>query len=224
MIGILTAACAPAIALLTFFYLKDEFEQEPVHMVIRCFVFGALLVFPAMFTQYVISEETSMTSPLFHILIETVFIEEFFKWFTVLGAVYFHVHFNQRYDGIVYAVAVGLGFAAMENIFYLLANGLESAFLRAVFPVTSHALFGVVMGYYFGLAKFSKHKFLFLSAAVVLPYIFHSIYNAILIHFESWSVLIIPFMIFLWIFAMHKVKLANRQHSNSDEAVPWRFS
>ncbi|TVP82836.1 MAG: protease PrsW [Alkalicoccus sp.] len=224
MVGIFTAAFAPAAALLLFFYLKDEFGQEPVYMVIRSFVFGALLVFPVIFIQFVITEETGAASMLFQVIVQTALLEEFLKWFVVLLTVFFHVHFNQRYDGIVYACAVGLGFAAMENVFYLLADGLDTAFLRAVFPTTSHALFGVVMGYYLGAAKFSSRKKLFLAAALVVPVLLHSAYNFILLYFSSWSYLIIPFMVFLWIFAMRKVKAANIAQKEAENNVKWQFS
>lgn len=217
MIGLLAAACAPAVALLLYFYFKDDFELEPVYMVIRSYVFGGLLVFPIMFIQYVIGEETAFTSIYFAVVIQTAFVEEFLKWFAVLITVYFHMQFNQRYDGIVYACAVGLGFASVENIFYLVEYGLDTAFLRAVFPVTSHALFGVVMGYYFGLAKFSKRGEKFLAAALFIPFVLHSSYNLILTVYSGFSYLIIFFMIFMWIYAMRKVKAANKQQAAAEK-------
>ncbi|SDN37904.1 glutamic-type intramembrane protease PrsW [Alkalicoccus daliensis] len=220
MIGILTAACAPAIALLLYFYLKDQFELEPFHMVIRSYVFGGLLVFPVMFIQYAVITETGISSSFLLSVILAPFTEEFLKWFTVMFTVYFHMHFNQRYDGIVYACAVGLGFASVENIFYLIENGLDTAFLRAVFPVTSHALFGVVMGYYFGLAKFSAKRKTFLLISFLVPLLLHSVYNVILLAPGSWAYLLVTFMIFMWIFAMKKVKSANKAQA-ADE---WRFS
>lgn len=48
MITIIMAAFAPGLALLSFFYLKERFDHEPISMVLRMFLFGALLVFPIM--------------------------------------------------------------------------------------------------------------------------------------------------------------------------------
>lgn len=217
MLSLLTAACAPAIALLLFFYLKDDFELEPIYMVIRSYIFGGLLVFPIMFIQFVIEEETAFSSVYFSVFVQTAFVEEFLKWFVVLLTVYFHTQFNQRYDGIVYACAVGLGFASVENIFYLIEYGLDNAFLRAVFPVTSHALFGVVMGYYFGLAKFSSKGHRYLTAAFFIPFLLHSLYNLILLGFHTLSYLLVCFMIFMWIYAMKKVKAANSQQALAEQ-------
>ncbi|SER45085.1 glutamic-type intramembrane protease PrsW [Salipaludibacillus aurantiacus] len=211
MVPIITAAFTPAIALLIFFYLKDEFEQEPLTMVIRCFIFGTLLVFPVMFIQFVLQNETRFTSPFIETFLQVALTEEFFKWFIVLVTVFYHVHFSQRYDGIVYATAVALGFASVENLLYIIAHGLDTAFIRAVFPVTSHALFGVVMGYYFGKAKFQKQKrYRYLFMAFLIPYLLHSLYNLILLSMNQWIYVLIPFMVFLWVFALKKVKKANQ--------------
>lgn len=211
MLSIITVALTPAIALLIFIYLKDEFEQEPIIMVFRCFLFGALLVFPIMFIQFAINEEVGLISPYAVSFVQVALIEEFMKWFVVLVAVYYHVDFNQRYDGIVYASAIALGFASVENMLYIFANGMETAFLRAIFPVTSHALFGVVMGYYFGKAKFNReHRYRHLFFAFFSPYLLHSSYNLILLLLNQWVYVLIPFMIFLWMLALRKVKKANR--------------
>ena len=79
------------------------------------------------------------------------------------------------------ALAFPLGFATVENILYLLTYGTDVAFLRALLPVSSHALFGVVLGYYFGREKFAteanKKKLLLL--AFLAPYSLHVIYNSI---------------------------------------------
>lgn len=72
--------------------------------------------------------------------------------------VYQHTEFDTHYDGIIYAVAISLGFATVENILYLLSNGIEYALTRAIFPVSSHALFGVMMGYHFGMAKIIQKR------------------------------------------------------------------
>ncbi|WP_096188601.1 glutamic-type intramembrane protease PrsW [Evansella halocellulosilytica] len=216
MISLIAVGLAPAVALLCFFYLKDEFEQEPIYMVIRSFIFGALLVFPILFIQYALQEEGYINHVWQEAFFYSSLIEEFLKWFIVVVAIYHHVHFNERYDGIVYATAVALGFASVENILYLFSNGLETAFFRAVFPVSSHALFGVVMGYYLGMAKFyPEKKYWYLIYSFLLPYILHSLYNLILLVQKDWIIYLVPFMVCLWIIGLRKVKKANVQQLES---------
>ncbi|WP_164218992.1 glutamic-type intramembrane protease PrsW [Virgibacillus sp. YIM 98842] len=213
MFAILSAGIAPAIALLSFFYLKDKFT-EPIPLILRTFILGALLVFPLMFIQYVFNAEFLGNHPFLQSFLIIALTEEFFKWFIFFYVIYNHSEFDAHYDGIVYAVSISLGFATLENILYLLANGIEHAFSRALFPVSSHALFGVIMGYYFGKAKMNGiHKKRNLTLAFILPFLLHGTYNYMLNVIESnWLILLIPFMIGLWFIALRRVKIANEPH------------
>lgn len=210
MWAIISAGIAPGLALLSYFYLKDEYETEPLSLVLRMFLYGTFLVFPLMFIQYVLKVEDMLPNPFVEAFLATSLLEEFFKWFVFYYAIYDHCKFNEPYDGIVYGVSVSLGFATLENILYLLANGVEFAVTRALLPVSSHALFGVIMGFYLGKAKFSlperEKRYILLS--FLLPFLFHGIYNYILLTQKQWIYYILPFMIFLWWLALRKVKLA----------------
>lgn len=210
MIAIISAGIAPGLALLSYFYLRDQYESEPVILVLRSFIFGALLVFPIMFVQYVLEIERVFSSEALYTFVAVGFLEEFFKWFVLFFTIYQHVEFNEHYDGIVYGVAVSLGFATLENILYLFANGVEFALGRAILPVSSHALFGVIMGYYLGKSKFSegsnRKKWILVSWSV--PIILHSVYDTILLSYMNWKYIMVPFMLLLWWFALHKAKKA----------------
>jgi RsiW-degrading membrane proteinase PrsW (M82 family) len=209
MLGILSAGIAPGIALLSYFYLRDEFGIEPISMVFKTFMFGALLVFPISFIQYVIQVEGIVQSEILNAFIVIGFLEEFFKWFIMIYVVYQHTEFDEPYDGVVYGAAVSLGFATVENILYLFANGLEYAISRALLPVSSHALFGVIMGYYFGKSKFKEQeKKKWLIRSLMLPVFLHGLYDYILLSRQDWLYLIFPFMIFLWWMGLKKVKQA----------------
>jgi RsiW-degrading membrane proteinase PrsW (M82 family) len=213
MFAILSAGIAPAIALLSFFYLKDRFT-EPIPLILRTFILGALLVFPIMFIQYVFNAEGVADQTFLQSFFIIALSEEFFKWFIFFYVIYNHSEFDAHYDGIVYAVSISLGFASLENILFLFTNGIEHAFSRALFPVSSHALFGVIMGYYFGKAKMNDfHKKRNLAFAFLIPFLLHGIYNYMLQMIDSnWIFLLIPFMIGLWILALHRVKAANQPH------------
>lgn len=209
MVAVITAGLAPGLALLSYFYLKDKYEAEPIAMVFRIFIFGALLVFPIMFIQYVLEVEGVFTQHFLKAFFSVGLLEEFFKWFILFYTVYQHMEFDEQYDGIVYGAALSLGFATLENIFYLFANGVQFAVGRALLPVSSHALFGVIMGFYLGKAKFSpkeKRKWIFIS--FLFPFILHGVYDYILLSLKKWIYIMVPFMLFLWWFGLRKVKLA----------------
>ena len=221
MFAVFTAGIAPTLALMSFFYLKDRFEAEPLSMVLRAFLYGALLVFPLMFIQYTFTEEGIGQTPLIRSFILTGLLEEFFKWFIFLYTFYKHARFDSLYDGIVYGVAISLGFATVENLLYLLAHGVEYAFSRAIFPVSSHALFGVIMGYYLGKAKcVSSPPVPALVTALVVPVSLHGSYDFILeILSINWIYLLVPFMIGLWMLGMRKVKIANQHSEGQTETI-----
>jgi len=139
-------------------------------------------------------------------------IEEFIKWFIVFFIVFDHELFNEPYDGVIYTVAVSLGFATLENVLYAFALPADPFILliRALLPVSGHALFAVIMGFYYGKAKFSaapRRKML--AYSILLPVVIHGMFDYIQLAFtEKWSWTIIPFVALLWICAMILVRKA----------------
>ncbi|MEK4485357.1 glutamic-type intramembrane protease PrsW [Psychrobacillus sp. FSL H8-0484] len=211
MFILLSVAIAPALALLSYFYLRKEIAKEPSRLLLHTFIYGAILTFPILFIQHVIQEEQVISGLFVRNALFSSTLEEFFKWLALLVAIYKHVEFDDPYDGILYGASVSLGFATVENILFLLNFGMHDAFMRALLPVSSHALFGVVMGYYLGRAKFStlnKSRYE-ITYALAAPLVLHIIYNSILIFTGFELILMVPFMLFLWVFGLSKVKKAH---------------
>jgi RsiW-degrading membrane proteinase PrsW (M82 family) len=212
-LALLIAAIAPGVALLAYFYLKDLYDAEPVRMVIRLFMFGVLLVFPTMVLQRTLVLAAGDSPVLFSFGI-TGFIEEFVKWFVLYYAIFKQTVFDEPYDGIVYATAVSLGYATLENVIYALLNpfSFSALLFRAFLPVSAHALFAVIMGYYLGKAKFEgagKRK-LHLALSLAVPTFWHGLFDFILLQtIQHWVWLIVPLMVYLWTRGMWKVKKAN---------------
>lgn len=211
MLVILSAGIAPGLALLSYFYLRDQFGQEPVLIVFKTFLLGAILTFPIMFIQYVINAEGIIQNELLSSFLSASLTEEFFKWFVLFLYVYQHAEFDEPFDGIVYGASISLGFATVENILYLAANGVSFALGRALLPVSSHALFGVIMGYYLGKGKFLKGQngWKWVFTAFFVPFILHGLYDYILLSGKNWLYYIFPFMLFLWWLGLRKVKHAH---------------
>ncbi|GAE35902.1 glutamic-type intramembrane protease PrsW [Halalkalibacter akibai] len=212
MFALVTAAMAPGMALLSYFYLRSHYSTATKVQVFRTFIIGVLLVFPIMVIQYAFTVEGYFEQPFGRAFVLYGFVEEFFKWFLLWVFAYQHAFFSRRYDGIVFGVSLSLGFATAENVLYLVANGLETAFGRALLPVSSHALYGVIMGYYLGSAKVEyAHKKKYMLLALVLPVGLHGTYDFILLIFDIYFLIgLIPFMLVLWWVALNKVKRANQ--------------
>lgn len=213
LLSVLAAAIAPGLALMAYFYLKDRYESEPVHTVIRMFILGALLVFPTMVLQrtFVLGFGAN---PFLYSFVYSSFLEEFLKWFLVFFVIYKHQEFNEPYDGIVYAAAVSLGFATLENVFFalLFEPSFSSLLMRAFLPVSGHALFAVMMGYHMGKAKFADAKLekKHLAISLALPVFYHGVFDFIILDNKPyWMWLMLPLMLYMWKKSLRKVNRAN---------------
>lgn len=208
MLEVLLAGIAPGLALLYYFYLKDKYEPEPLSTVLFTFISGVLLIFPVAFIEYVLKAENIVKYDSIYAIFSSGLVEEIFKWSILFVFAYRNVEFDEPFDGIVYGTSVSLGFATAENIMYLMTNGMEYALSRALLPVSSHALFGVIMGYYISKAKFTKEsKWLYLLLSIILPALLHGLFNYLLLNQGSWLSLP-PYMVFLWWLGLRKVQLA----------------
>ncbi|MFJ5762719.1 glutamic-type intramembrane protease PrsW [Neobacillus sp. NPDC093182] len=220
MLGILLAGIAPGFALLSYFYLKDKYEPEPVSMVLNTFFSGALIIIPIAFIEYVLKIENIVQYDSIYAIFSSGLIEEFFKWSILFFIAYKSSEFDEPFDGIVYGTSISLGFATAENILYLMNNGMEYALTRALLPVSGHALFGVIMGYYISKAKFTqKLKWPLFLVSLLLPVLLHGIFNFLLLNQGSWFTMS-PYMMFLWWFGLKKVQLAEISSYNHFQKKP----
>lgn len=212
VLSILMAAVAPGLSLLAYFYLKDRYETEPIRLVMKMFILGVILVFPSLVLQRLFLQELGEGNFTLAFFISGG-LEEFLKWFVLYHLIYRHPSFDEPYDGIVYAVAVSLGYATLENVFYafLNASSFSALLFRALLPVSGHALFGVIMGYYLGKAKFaSRRTRTFLCASLALPIFWHGLFDYILLVMKTyWLWIMIPLMAYLWVRTLWKVDRAN---------------
>ncbi len=139
--------------------------------------------------------------------------EEAFKFTALLILFWNNMQFNEKFDGIVYACFISLGFAAVENILYVSQGGVEVGLGRAFTAVPAHALFGVMMGYQFGLARFyPSERSRRLVLALTIPIILHGIYDFILMSGNPYILIVfIPYLVFLWIFGFRRIRNLSRR-------------
>ena len=107
---------------------------------------------------------------------------------------------------MVYGVALALGFATVENVLCVLRDGLAIGVMRAIFAVPAHALFGAVMGFYFGRAKLGGGKWL-LGFGLVAAVALHGAYDFILQALRgAWMYGAVAVGSFaLWVFVLRRV-------------------
>lgn len=186
---LLAIALAPGVAIGVYIYLKDHHEREPLGLLLRSFLFGVLSIFVTLIIsliieQFITIDEASLSEQAVHAFLIVALVEEFSKFIFVRGILYNNKHFNEPFDGIVYSVMVGMGFATFENILYAINGGFGTAIMRMFTAVPAHAAFAVLMGFYLGKAKFEHKKSYYALHALAVATLFHGAYDYCL--FISW--------------------------------------
>jgi len=159
----LAIAIGPAILLLFYVYKKDRLEKEPAGLRLKLALLGALSVIPAVileiFGTAAIPKDINIIQ---YYIIENFFVvalaEEGCKYFMLKKCTWKSPEFNCSYDGLLYAVYVSLGFAIVENVLYVLENGLGVGVMRALTAIPGHCFFGVFMGCRYSRAKREDYR------------------------------------------------------------------
>ena len=184
----MAAGLLPAVALFFYIWKKDP-QKEPMPQLLKGLLYGALICIPVSFVELgmkLILFQGGEATTLFGTTLEAFLVaalpEESFKLLALWLLVRNNPWFDEHIDGIVYAVSVSLGFAAVENVSYLFGYRDEwyhIAISRALLAVPGHYAFAVIMGYYYSLYHFvsrsSRNRYLILAA----PVLAHGIYDSL---------------------------------------------
>lgn len=241
-IALFIVALLPVLVLIYYINSKDSLSPEPVGQLVRAFLFGLLsaplsfmVSVPLMYLGFFSDEVTSVSDAIRTSFFGAAIPEEAAKLFILWIVVRNNKYFDEKMDGIVYAACVSMGFAALENVLYLVnaEDYMSVGISRAFTAVPGHFCFGIVMGYYYSLASFDKHNVKRNKCLTfVAPVIVHGIYDSILFAagalMESISEIslviagivglafIVGFIFFcvkMWKFGSEKIK----EHLKSDE-------
>lgn len=180
---LLLLAIAPVIIIIGYIYAKDKFEKEPWSLLIKNFILGASVSVVLTFgISYITMNWGDFTQDIvlqtfINAFVLVALVEEFSKYFIVRIYAQKHREFNEPFDGIMYAVMVSMGFAATENILYVFQYGVHTGIVRAFTAVPAHATFAILMGYFMGIAKFSKFKGFYNLVGLFLAVLFHGAYD-----------------------------------------------
>lgn len=184
-------ALLPVLVLILYINRKDKMSPEPVGQLIRAFLLGLLsaplsfvISVPSemigLYSEVVVTVEDALRISFFGAAIPEEAAKLFILWIVLRNNKYF----DEKMDGIVYSVCVSMGFAALENVLYLVGNMesfMEVGMSGAFTAIPGHFCFGVVMGCYYSIAAFDKkNKLKNKVLTIVAPVIVHGIYDSIL--------------------------------------------
>ncbi len=206
-------ALAPVVIILFYIYFRDKYEREPIGLLLKAIIAGGFITIPILLVEIGLSKigasfSSSSAEIIWRAFVVAATTEEVFKFLALYILIWANRNFNEKFDGIVYAVYISLGFALVENVLYVIQGGAGVGLMRALTAVPAHALFGVVMGYYFGLARFYKEqRTFFMIRAIMWPVILHGFYDYCLMsQIPVLLIMFVPFIIYLWISGFKKMK------------------
>ena len=177
---LIALAIAPGLAICLYIFHRDAYNREPKRNLLFAFLLGALMIIPAALTEEVFmrSFSSSITGVAATAFLVVALTEELVKFIILRFYAYRRASFDEPLDGIVYSVVISMGFATLENIFYVQKYGIGTAWLRMFLAVPAHASFGVVMGYFAGKAKFKQSgRGVTLLQGLLLATFFHGLYD-----------------------------------------------
>jgi len=208
-------AITPGIALALSIYFTDRYDKEPLSLLLKVFILGAISVVPtAIVERFLLSFNifAGLLSAAFTAFIVAGLTEEFFKRAVVLSTAFKSKAFDEKLDGIIYAIFSALGFATVENVMYVVfrfTNNPHIGLYRGIFSVPAHMLFAVTMGYYLSLAKFAidkKEERRYRRKSLIVPATLHGIFNFILMaDIPAVFLIFIPYVIYLWVINLRKL-------------------
>lgn len=202
---LLAIAVLPVIVLMIFIYRQDKYQKEPIKSLAKAFI-GGMMAIPLDIVivtgiNSALRNTAIANTVFFSAFLEAGIPEELSKFLIFMLLIWRDKNFDEYFDGIVYATFIGLGFACIENIEYVLSYGFQTGVVRALLSVPGHFLFGVVMGYFLSMAKFqSKRRGFYLISGLLLAMFTHGLFDWLLMVSSSLGPAIggLIYIVFLW--------------------------
>lgn len=211
-IFLLFLASAPAAGLMWFIYWMDRHEPEALKDVLAAMAWGAASAVAALIVQLVFEglplfAAPGIAGPFFVNFLLVAPSEEFFKFFFIFLFLRNKRFYSEVNDGIVYYGAGALGFALLENIFYVFGYGAAVGVARAFTAIPIHTFCGVVIGYHAGLARFSRGRnpALLLGKGLFIAYFIHALYNTLLSLENALFILVLPLVVAVYLFGLRVI-------------------
>jgi len=158
---LLLMAIIPGFIISVYIYIKDSDTPEPLNVILMSVFFGVISFFLAigigmLLENFTHIEHEDVAHQMIKALVFVGLVEEGSKFLFLRGFLFNNRSFRQPFDGIVYSVMIGMGFATAENIIYVFNGGGGTAIVRMFTAVPAHAFFAVIMGFFIGEAKVFK--------------------------------------------------------------------
>ncbi len=177
----LLTGLVPSLIWLYFWLRRDRLKPEPFGLLLLCFLLGGAMVFVAGFLQKETKDlftQKELRTALW------AGIEEMLKFLIFYVVAYRNRYNDEVIDAAMYMITIALGFAAIENILYILrpgttfnvTAGLLTGGLRFFGSTLLHTIASAFVGIVIGLAP-RRAPFFFMLIGVLGATFLHSVFN-----------------------------------------------
>jgi RsiW-degrading membrane proteinase PrsW (M82 family) len=189
-INYLSLFIPPFIALLILLYLRFKLSTPPYALLARSFLWGAVSIGMVLIVQIVanyfdLDRLGSLRRILFYSLVIMAFFSELAKFFFLKVFIYPRDDFRSPVDGIIYSVMISMGFATMNNILSLInIPHLDVNLTNAFTSGPANVIFGVLMGFFVGVGKMRRIRFMDSMTGLGAAVLFHALYGFCLLTYD----------------------------------------
>jgi protease PrsW len=181
------SAVIPSLFIMRYFHARDRY-REPQRVLWTTFGLGVLSVFGVAAVFIYSPLVDGIKNPLLRGPIDAfasaAIPEELLKLLVLVGYCARHKEYDEPLDGLVYGATASLGFATLENVLYVLQNGLGLAVMRAFTAVPGHAFSGAILGWHVSQWKFHRKKYAIPFGYLVVV-LLHGLYDAPLLTLKA---------------------------------------
>ncbi len=226
------AGVLPAFLMVAYIWWKDKYQREPITMIARGVAYGiisaglAVALESLIMSMGVVPEPQNFLQAIWKAFVGAAIPEELVKLLMLWLLLRNNPYFDERFDGIVYACCVGMGFAGTENLIYLfsnLDNWATVAVQRAIFSIPGHFMFAVAMGYFYSMLYFGDMSWRKRARIFWVPVMLHGIYDGLLFMASLGTVFTATLVMAFYVFCFMMYKGGRRriaEHLERDAKDP----
>lgn len=159
--AVVLLSVVPGLLWLWVFHRKDDHKAEPLGALLGAFALGgvsmALVLWLRPGLEAWLPAGPPDTRAALDAFLVTAPLEESVKLVAVVGGALLFRTFDEPLDGVVHGIAVGLGFASVENFLHGAPDAdLGVVLARGATATLGHVAFTGSLGYFLGHARFAR--------------------------------------------------------------------
>jgi len=181
-----TLAFAPVIAGMILFYFSRKYDRNFITLLIKSFFLGMLGIIVLIAAEYIssllgLNDLRTLKRIIFYSFVTVGFGSELGMYIIFRYLIYPKEEVDKPIHGITFSIMVALGFSTIRILYFIInPMGISSLFPETLYTfvfVPANLIFAVIMGFYVGMTKFIKSRFVYNMTGLFAAAFFHGLFN-----------------------------------------------